>query len=160
MTFDKNRVFTALNADEVKIGSMGVFADTIAELKRKVEHPMIFKVTEILPENKNCRFITDGMVYSFFYLIEELPKEKYRPYENTDEMIEDFANRATDNSYIPLKMVSPIIWVKRKGENGKHLITDFLTTMVNTSRDIVFLEDLFKDFTYLDGTPCGKKEGE
>lgn len=33
MTFDKNKVFTAINADEVKVGSKGFFGDTISGLK-------------------------------------------------------------------------------------------------------------------------------
>ena len=33
MPFNTERVYTALNADEVKIGSKGYFADTIERLK-------------------------------------------------------------------------------------------------------------------------------
>lgn len=37
MEFDKNRVYTAVNADELKIGSKCIFADTVRGLRRKVE---------------------------------------------------------------------------------------------------------------------------
>ena len=36
MEFDKSRVYTALNADELKIGSKCVFADDLRELRRLV----------------------------------------------------------------------------------------------------------------------------
>ena len=37
MEFDKNRIYTAVNADELKIGSKCIFADTVRGLRRKVE---------------------------------------------------------------------------------------------------------------------------
>ena len=36
MVLDKNRLYTAVNADEVKVGSKGYFADSIGKLKRKI----------------------------------------------------------------------------------------------------------------------------
>lgn len=36
MEFDKSRVYTAVNADEVKAGSKGIFANTYASLQKKV----------------------------------------------------------------------------------------------------------------------------
>ncbi len=38
MQFDKSRVYTKLNADEVKEGSEGYFADTLNDLKDIVEY--------------------------------------------------------------------------------------------------------------------------
>ena len=37
MDFDKSRVYTALNADELPIGSKCIFADTIGSLRRYVQ---------------------------------------------------------------------------------------------------------------------------
>lgn len=36
MEFDKSRVYTAVNADELKIGSKCIFADTLGALSAKV----------------------------------------------------------------------------------------------------------------------------
>ena len=164
MTFDKNKVYTALNADEVKVGSIGVFADTIAQLKRKVEHPMTFEVVEILSDNYDCRFVTTGgMTYSFFYLTEEPEKNKYRPYKDTDEMIEDFKERAKAYGATSFKcpMFNSTIWVKGKERTAKSLIYVFYPRSVYVGdEEEMPLDKLFEYYTYLDGTPCGKKEGE
>lgn len=37
MEFDKSRVFTALNADEIKVGSKGYFADNLRSLRGAAE---------------------------------------------------------------------------------------------------------------------------
>jgi len=37
MKFDKSRVYTAVNADELKIGSKCIFADTVKALRKKVQ---------------------------------------------------------------------------------------------------------------------------
>ena len=37
MEFDKSRVYTALNADELKIGSKVILGNTLSELKEAVE---------------------------------------------------------------------------------------------------------------------------
>lgn len=37
MEFDKSKIYTVVNADEVKIGSKGYFANTILELETCVE---------------------------------------------------------------------------------------------------------------------------
>ena len=36
MEFDKSRVFTTVNADELKVGSKVIVADNLASLKRRV----------------------------------------------------------------------------------------------------------------------------
>ena len=36
MEFDKTRVYTALNADELKVGSRVIIGNTIEELKNRV----------------------------------------------------------------------------------------------------------------------------
>ena len=57
MEFQKARVFTALNADELKIGSKVICANTLDSLRRKVyEDSDITEVKEILNENYERRF--------------------------------------------------------------------------------------------------------
>ena len=38
MEFDKSRIYTMVNADEVKLGSAGYFADNIYSLQQAVQH--------------------------------------------------------------------------------------------------------------------------
>ena len=162
MEFQKENVYTALNADEVKIGSKGYFADSITELKNKVKDEEPSEVGKVYTENNVYRFSdSNGLDYSLFYLVEEPEEDKYRPYETTDEMIEDFKERAKKHynaNFFKCPMFHVSIWVKDKKSNSKYLISAFGEIDVYLSSiDEYSLELLFEDFTYLDGTPCGKK---
>lgn len=77
MEFDKSKVYTSLNADELKIGSKVFAANCISMLKRKVhDENCIDEVKKILEENHERRFQLDyDGTYPFVYLISE-PEEK------------------------------------------------------------------------------------
>ncbi len=164
MNFDKSKVFTALNADEVKVGSKGYFANNLDALKRLVnENALTSVLNKVYTEKKGARFEkTDyPLGYLLFYLVEEPAEEKYRPYKDTDELIEDWKERASaygSAHFSKNPMFCPSIWVKGSGSSiCKHLITDFIDRNVTTYNYVWTLEELFEGFTYLDGTPCGKK---
>lgn len=60
MEFDRNRVFTALNADELKAGDKVIVADTLQELKGKVyEGTDVRELSEVCIETSMRRFYTD-----------------------------------------------------------------------------------------------------
>lgn len=177
MEFDKSKIFTSVNADEVKIGSKGYFADSLGQLKQKVrDDEEIEEIAEIEPEREKSRFIYKdyknqcGIEFSFslFYLVEE-PKEKtYRPYRTCAEMISDFIERYNSysgaiNTHNP--MYNPLIWLILKSDNSKRLVFGFLTNSENgldyvniASLTYVSLGAIFENYTYLDGSPCGKLE--
>ena len=161
MEFQKENVYTALNADEVKVGSKGYFADKLETLRAFVsENEVPRTLVEVLGEEYERRFDEGGNPWNLFYLVEEPEEETYRPYETTDEMIEDFKERAKayGANFFKCPMFNPTIWVKDKKSNSKYLISAFGETNVYLSSiDEYSLELLFEDFTYLDGSPCGKK---
>lgn len=87
MDFDKNKVYTALNADELKIGSEVIAADTISALQIKVRNKNVYKVeliTQILPDEYEYRFKTDEDEYAFAYLIEPPKEPKYKPFSDSE----------------------------------------------------------------------------
>lgn len=146
MKFDKTRVYTASNADEVKVGSKGYFADNISELKSKIsEGDEPLTLAEIYGEEAATRFATlSASVYFLFYLV-EAPKEKiYRPYKDTAE--------------IPNGTILNVV-VANDG-------TRLLITAVEDKRVYlgpqgwVDMFDLYNYYTWLNGTPCGKEEQE
>lgn len=77
MVFDKSRVYTALNADELKVGSKIIVADNITSLKELVACEDVCILQNIATENSTFRFIAedDGGSYALAYLVEE-PEEK------------------------------------------------------------------------------------
>lgn len=163
MEFDKQKVYTALNADDINVGSRGYFADTLENLKDVVKYECseyYGKVVEINKESYEDRFrLEDKYDYCLFFLVEEPKEKRLRPYRDTDEMIEDFKSRY--NSYGGWSgksnpMYIPLIWV-RNACGKKRLVT-------NIDDDSVYLQgwvslpEFAEAYTYLDGSPCGIEE--
>jgi hypothetical protein len=73
MEFDKDRVFTVLDANQVKIGSEAIFADNIVNLKERVENEIErSKVEEIRNECYEHRFTdSDNVHWALAYIISE-----------------------------------------------------------------------------------------
>jgi hypothetical protein len=86
MKFDKSRVYTAIDADELPIGSKVIVADNLASLKKKVaafydENAIAYitEVCDIISENCEKRFkiverYYDRCLYSYYelaYLVAE-----------------------------------------------------------------------------------------
>ena len=164
MEFDKSKVYTALNADEVKVGSKGYFADNLSALKRVVEQEdtsAYGKLDKIYDDSCSHRFLQmeELQDYALFYLVEEAKEKTIRPYKDTDEMIEDFKKRynsyggwsGKDNS-----MYCPLIWVQTACGNKK-LVTNIDNDSVYLQK-WVSLPEFAEAYTYLDGSPCGIEE--
>lgn len=76
MDFDKSRVYTAVNADELKIGSKIVVADSLCGLEKRVEEDNVRTLTGVRDYDYMCRFEADSLsVYNLAYLVSE-PEEK------------------------------------------------------------------------------------
>lgn len=158
MEFKKENVYTALNADELKAGDKVIVADDLVFLKALVERSSSLNtIDEIYDENCQCRFVVEGYdyVYSLAYLVERAEEKKWRPYKNCNEMIADFKKRF--NVCCPDYAV-PLIWVKLNVGTLTSLVTDFCIDKIYMSNLEMYLEGLFKYYTYLDGTPCGIEE--
>lgn len=83
------------------------------------------------------------------------PESTYRPYKDTDEMIEDFKKRF--NVKVPAYDM-PMIWISYKDIMDCRLITGFMGNAVILTLSAVGMGNLFDCYTYLDGSPCGMKE--
>ena len=163
MEFDKSKVYTALNADEVKVGSKGYFADTLAGLCADVlnAHTNLRELTDVYHETIPHRFRANDGDYNLFYLVEEPKEKKFRPYKDTYEMIEDFKIRY--NSYGGWNgksnpMYCPLIWLKDKDDGQTDLVRSFWNDKVFLGIADFSLDFILKQYTYLDGSPCGIEE--
>ena len=146
MELDKHRIYTVVNADEVKLGSKGYFADNIYCLQQAVQHNgegYFGKVEGIKDINTGFRFVADnGTCFSLFYFAEEPEEKKYQPYYNTDE--------------IPGGALLKTVVC---GDGTRLLIIAAEEKRVCLgSQGWVDLYDLYEYYTWPDGTPCGAEE--
>lgn len=78
MEFDKSRVYTPLNADELKVGSKVIVANDLKCLKDRVERNCeITELTGILEEDNTYRFCANYKECALAYLVEEPSKLKW-----------------------------------------------------------------------------------
>lgn len=76
MEFDKSKVYTALNADELKVGSKVIVADSMTILKDHVNyHDRICVLDNIENEDYTNRFFVNDVRWNLAYLVSE-PEEK------------------------------------------------------------------------------------
>ena len=171
MEFYVDKIFMSLSAGDVKIGSKGYYADSLVNLKTRVENEDKLAYGEVTRiHDKDClyRFRIDNIIdTALFYLVEEFTENKFRPYSKPNEMIEDFKKRY--NSYDDWSgkdnpIYNPMIWIKSKTTGFRHLITDYGDDD-NCNKSCIWIgtlpikfKELYEDYTYLDDTPCGIKE--
>ena len=88
MDFDKSRVYTALNADELKTGSKCIFADTVKGLRRKVEEDIDCLETfyRLHNDGGDDLFVGNDCAYCYAYLIESPNEPKYKPFSNMENL--------------------------------------------------------------------------
>lgn len=156
-----NRIYTSLNAEELHVGDKCFLADTKKDLDEQIDffdNDRVRTLTDIRDDTYERRFVDEVKnAYAFAYLVERTPQ--YRPYENINEMIEDW--KARFNNSVP-DYAMPLIWVAPKTSNSRYLVAVFYDgngsgDSVLVGDDYLELKELFTDSTYLDGSPCGKK---
>ena len=100
-------------------------------------------------------------------LYEETEKH-YRPFNDCSELIECYQRKYKStvgcDIYFP-SLYKPCIWVKSKMYGTDNLITAFDVDNESIGGSCVFIQDiwidmkeLFDNFTFLDGSPCGNEE--
>ena len=154
MEFDKSRVYTALNADELPIGSKCIFADTVKALRKKVQeedaaqyvHPFI----RLHDNGGDVQFLADCYTYNYAYLVEPPAEPKYKPFENFDSLIEAVKKHgATIKSKKKAKRKVNINGMTVDG----YIIIDEILGLISYYSPAELLECyVFAD----DGSPCGE----
>lgn len=146
MTFDKSRVYTALNADELPIGSKCIFADTVQALCEKVEsddaQKYVHVLTDIRDDGKAERFEDgDYIAYALAYPVEPIG----RPFENVDTAMEVIKAHGG--------------WVENRNSRTQYIVTakDREYGLFLLGYHWYSLGELFQRFIFADdGTPCGE----
>ena len=152
MEFDKSRVYTAVNADELPIGSECFFADTIFHLRKEVIDGFISSTLErIDSDDFTARFVDDGGYrYIYAYLIEPPaePKYKYKPFESVEKAME--AIKAHGRYVIKTNnMMSAFLVTEDDKDQGESRI--FIDS------HWYGLQELYRLFVFADDdSPCGE----
>lgn len=146
MEFDKSRVYTAVNADELKIGSRCIFADTIQGLRQKVQdenaETYVGILTNLYDDDSVERFANGCFTYIYAYLIEPPKESEYRPFESIKDAME--AIKAHGG------------WVRDATSNRCYAVVAYDEDTVGTEQDTFGVDALFDGFVFADdGSPCG-----
>ena len=116
MEFDYSKVYTALNADELEIGSKVTVANDLAHLKVFVRNDFICILEKILDEESTCRFVAnEGAPYSLAYLVSEPDEKKL---EWTDLKVGDVIRTKDDSN---IRMVTGI----DNTDGDRHICTTY-----------------------------------
>lgn len=139
--------------DKAVVGKEYVFSDILYSI---INSPQDCSVNILGIVKEDARF-PFGIGYNLGFqfareIIEEEPK--YRPYKDTDEMISDWKKRFVAKDWPSHSM--PLIWLMC-GET-RSFVTDYLPDFVYTFSTGLTMQDIYEDYTYLDGSPCGMKE--
>ena len=101
MEFYESRVYSAANADELKVGSRVIVADTLRELKDKVARDSVPDyLVKVRDDEMMDRFETADGYYCLAYLIEEAPALKW-----TDLKVGDVIHSLNKDSTIMVTRV-------------------------------------------------------
>lgn len=152
MEFDKSRVYTALNANELEVGSTVIVANDLQSLRAKVEKfdtSYEVHLNAILSEASIHRFRTSsGYVYILAYLIEPPKEPKYKPFSDTDTAFKTITAHGG--------------WVKHETGEYRYVsgidIGDIDGNEIFVGRCWETAERVLKKFVFADdGTPVGEK---
>ena len=143
MEFDKSRVYTAVNADELPIGSKCVFADTIQGLK---ERKYIDTLIGIADERRVCRFASEhgsDWKYALAYLIEPPAEPKYKPFESVEKAMDAIKKHGG--------------WLERKSDGLQGIVVAKSSDRIKAVQCWYRLGDMFESLVFADdGSPCGE----
>jgi hypothetical protein len=145
MEFDKSRVYTAVNADELKIGSRCIFANTILSLREEVESlkggEFIGELIAILNDNLVNRLRGEKGAYPLAYLIE--PPAEHKPFESIDKAMEAIKKHGG--------------WIKKKSNGYQYIVIAKKPISLRLFEGWFTLEEIFYDYIFVDdGSPCGE----
>lgn len=94
---------------------------------------------------------------------QQKPEKKYRKFKDTDELIKTWEEKMNkflgiNESFVDTDLCPPSIWVRTKHNKSTCLITRFDYRSVFVDDEHHDMADLFNNFEFLDGTPCGVEE--
>ena len=136
-------------------------------------------LTDIRKEGA-CPFVDkNGSAWTLIIIKKEEPKPKYVPFESKWEFIESYMDNRSNHEYLD-HQISCLggIWLKDKDREGAYfMVTEIWNEGVivsdikmkttkegndeyYTTNEMTEWKELLRDYTFLDGSPCGKEVEE
>src|SRR5574344_83532 len=102
MEFDKAKVYTALNSDDLHAGDKVVLADSLLRLKKNISLDRIEVLENVLNESYLYRFSKGMNNFNLAYLVERKKEQKYIPWtvETCPLKCGDVVIRTSGNKHI------------------------------------------------------------
>lgn len=151
MEFDKSRVYTAVNADELAIGSKCILGDTIQDLRQKIQggfcaddcaEDYFRYLSEIYDDDRVERFVANDCAYIYAYLIEPPAEKKYKPFGSVEKAMKAIKKHGG--------------WIRSRVNNLNYLVTRYGKDDLYIDTTFLDVKELFKCFFFADdGSPCG-----
>lgn len=146
MEFDKSKVYTAVNADELKVGSKVYVSDNIYYLRECVEDNFESCIlARVMSEKEPKRFCIDtsNEKWQLVYLIEPPAEPKYKPFESIDKAMEAIKKHGG--------------WIKKKSNRYQYIVIAKSPTSLRLFDGWFTLEEIFYDYVFADDdSPCGE----
>lgn len=147
MKFDKSKVYTALNADDLKAGSLCFFANCLDDLMGAVKSgkkAQARRFTKAFACDYVARFCDNyGSNFVLAYLVEPPAEPKYKPFESVDTAMEAIKKHGG--------------WIKHKTSKSYVFVYAYDESTVYFLNKRIALDYLFGAYVFADdGSPCGK----
>ena len=145
MEFDKSRVYTAVNADKLKVGSQCIFADTLKGLHRQVKDIDAANYVQILVIVDDDQFVGNYYThaYDYAYLVKPPAEPKYKPFESVDKAMDAIKKHGG--------------WLERKSDGLQGIVVAKSRDRIKAVQCWYRLGDMFQSLVFADdGSPCGE----
>ena len=147
MEFDKTRVYTVVNAEDLPIGSKCIFANNVFTLKDHVRNNYPAEILiSVCSETITERFNSDSdEFYSLAYLIEPPTEPKYKPFSSVEKAMETIKQHG---GWVRATRDDSVLLIFRIAKNGVAICGGISWV----SYGAFFEEFVFAD----DDSPCGE----
>lgn len=117
MEFNLEKIFTSINADDLQIDDVCIFANDLATLKFNVEHNLEQDtIMSILDDDRERRIVReDGSTYALACLVER-PSKEYRPFQTVQEFMNACKERGTWVYQLDPNLIFVISGIHSKGD--------------------------------------------
>ena len=168
---------------EGAIGKVCYFGDYPKKLLNSARNDSSKYLSCLTNINKECIFpfvSKNGSGWTLIIIKKEEPKPRCIPFENQEEFLNHYTyhkDRLAESSLVHQLSSLGGIWLGDKYSNAFFMVTEIwdegvvigdskLRTISNgdneyfTMNDVIGWRELYEDYTFLDGSPCGKEVEE